>query len=128
MQSIENRCLEKEAFQTNSKPLVSFASDEKMLLLRSEMFPDRYSHITTTVLEYPEKKTEIKAEKEKKRRPRSRNNVRYMTQPVTLIEIKEIEEEQAQNFSNDIISTNIKSLPFERRNISGENNASKNGE
>jgi len=58
--------------------------------------------MTVTCLEYPEAKGDAsnegrkrelsKAESRAKRYSR-RNNIRYMTQPVTLIEIKETEED-----------------------------------
>ena len=79
--------------------------DQKFNLIKSEMYPDPYSHITVTCLEYPETKRDDKAitstEKQKElskaqsraKRYSRRNNIRYMTQPVTLIEIKETEED-----------------------------------
>lgn len=92
----------------------SLLLDHKFNLIKSEMYPDPYSHMTVTCLEYPEKKCDDKAvsstEKQKElskaqsraKRFSRRNNIRYMTQPVTLIEIKETEEDgfSAQNSSH----------------------------
>lgn len=71
--------------------------------LKIEMYPDRFSHIKTTRLEYPnqESKTNVpEARKKVNRRYKERNSARYMTQPVTLIEIKEIEEELNEQNQN----------------------------
>ena len=78
------------------------------------MYPDPYRHITTTILEYPESKTnkvidqdkEAKLKNEKAKRMSRRNNLRYMTQPVTLIEIKEIEEDTFASNSSTSANTN----------------------
>ncbi len=70
--------------------------------LRSEVYPDPYSHITVTCLEYPSagqlgrtSPAANSALQSRAKRFNRRNNVRYMTQPVTLIEIKETEEDTA---------------------------------
>ena len=85
-------------------------SSMRLNLLKVDMYPDPYRHITTTILEYPESKTnnnkraedkETKLKNEKAKRMNRRNNLRYMTQPVTLIEIKEIEEESVFNTNNN---------------------------
>lgn len=71
--------------------------------LKIEMYPDSFSHIKTTRLEYPgqDSKTNVpEAKKKVNRRYRDRNSARYMTQPVTLIEIKEIEEELNEQNQN----------------------------
>ncbi|CAF0723890.1 unnamed protein product [Brachionus calyciflorus] len=92
----------------------------RMNFLKIDMYPDRFSHIKTTRLEYPtpllssqETKANLvnsnttspnlsqnETKKKINRRYRDRNSARYMTQPVTLIEIKEIEEDL--NESNQI--------------------------
>jgi hypothetical protein len=81
----------------------------RLNLLKVDMYPDPYRHITTTILEYPESKAnnkrsedkEAKLKNEKAKRMNRRNNLRYMTQPVTLIEIKEIEEDAVFNTNNN---------------------------
>lgn len=80
--------------------------DHKFNLIKSEMYPDPYSHMTVTCLEYPEskdnkamnsnsteKQKELSKAQSRAKRFSRRNNIRYMTQPVTLIEIKEMEED-----------------------------------
>lgn len=86
----------------------------KMNFLKVDMYPDPYRHITTTILEYPESKTikptdqdkEARLKNEKAKRMSRRNNLRYMTQPVTLIEIKEIEEDAAALNTNTNVNNN----------------------
>ncbi len=70
--------------------------DAVKFTLRSEVFPDPHSHITVTCLEYPQRITTSNSTAQgRAKRFNRRNNVRYMTQPVTLIEIKESEEDTA---------------------------------
>lgn len=89
----------------------------RMNFLKVDMYPDPYRHITTTILEYPETKTklietkivddkETRLKNEKAKRMSRRNNLRYMTQPVTLIEIKEIEEDAVVAFTTQTNTLN----------------------
>lgn len=82
---------------------LDMTNKSRLNFLKIEMYPDRFSHIKTTRLEYPnqECKTNVpEAKKKINRRYRDRNSARYMTQPVTLIEIKEIEEEMNEQSQN----------------------------
>ena len=64
--------------------------------MKSEAYPDPYLHMTVKCLEYPESTIGAANKKDALNRANKRfnrrNNIRYMTQPVTLIEIKETEE------------------------------------
>ena len=87
-------------------------------ILKAEMYPDRFSHITLTRLEYPETADNLSDSNasddtnaasasfvnnncmnkgKATRKPKPRNKLRYMTQPITLIEIKESEEQELNN-------------------------------
>lgn len=71
------------------------------LNLRSDLYPDPYSHMTVTCLQYPEEKSQSDhAQNRFKKRNNRRTNLRYKTQPVTLIEIKETEEDNKKNTTN----------------------------
>jgi hypothetical protein len=80
------------------------------IILKTDMYPDPLAHITTTILEYPRRCedlddfTGLKKTKVDKKRSR-KNNLRYMTQPVTLLEIREADEE-IQQINNDCTKTN----------------------
>lgn len=99
-----------------NKNILNDSKHNKFNLINTEIYPDPYSHMTVTCLEYPEAETKKKStepcqQKEISRaklsaakRLNRRNNVRYMTQPVTLIEIKETEEDSATSFPNNIHS------------------------
>lgn len=104
-------------------------SSMRLNLLKVDMYPDPYRHITTTILEYPETKLnnnkraedkETKLKNEKAKRMNRRNNLRYMTQPVTLIEIKEIEEDSLFNTAAAVANQNINS----NTNVSNTNTTS----
>ena len=104
-----------------NKNVLNESKHNKFNLINTEIYPDPYSHMTVTCLEYPEAETKKKAieassspqQKEMqsraklsaaKKRLNRRNNVRYMTQPVTLIEIKETEEDSLTLFPSNIHS------------------------
>ncbi|RNA30873.1 hypothetical protein BpHYR1_001246 [Brachionus plicatilis] len=79
------------------------ANKSRLNFLKIETYPDRFSHIKTTRLEYPSQECRANVSETKKkinRRYRDRNSARYMTQPVTLIEIKEIEEDMNEQNQN----------------------------
>lgn len=81
----------------------------RFFLSKFEMFPDRFSHMKSTRLEYPEIRKQIEnslssvssattnnnasSNQLRQKRKLQRYSARYLTQPVTLIEIKESEED-----------------------------------
>ena len=90
------------------------------LNFKVEVYPDLYSHIKSTRLEYPSDIIDHKKDDDisiinkitnnnnnnnlnlnnlinNKKQRRLRNPSRYVTQPITLIEIKELEEENNQH-------------------------------
>ena len=108
-------------------------------ILKAEMYPDRFSHITLTRMEYPEPSVDASpsassllsssssssaadasssqfvnssnklasaaaAARPNTRKPKPRNKLRYMTQPITLIEIKESEEQEFNNENYNAMS------------------------
>ena len=90
------------------------------LNFKVEVYPDLYSHIKSTRLEYPSDIIDHKKDDDisiinkitnnnnlnlnnlinNKKQRRLRNPSRYVTQPITLIEIKELEEENNNQHSN----------------------------
>lgn len=76
------------------------------IILKTDMYPDPLAHITTTILEYPRQCEDMddfnrrKKTKEDKKKLR-KNNLRYMTQPVTLLEIREADEEIIQQLNDN---------------------------
>lgn len=87
----------------------------RFILSKFEMFPDRFSHMKSTRLEYPEIRNQIEnslssvsstststidnslSNQLRQKRKLQRYSARYLTQPVTLIEIKESEEDFLTN-------------------------------
>jgi hypothetical protein len=91
------------------KPLDMRKKQQILNVLKTEIYPDS-SFITVKVLEYPQrdKENELlnnsgttpninedtnKSKSYKNRKTRSRKSLRYMTQPITLLEIRETDED-----------------------------------
>jgi hypothetical protein len=93
----------------------SIEQPSRLILSKFEMFPDRFSHMKSTRLEYPEIRNQIEnslssasstttssinntsSNQLRQKRKLQRYSARYLTQPVTLIEIKESEEDFQTN-------------------------------
>ncbi len=94
------------------------------LNFKVEVYPDLYSHIKSTRLEYPKSQLATRnddissilgsskftnnnttshqsSNSSNKKQRRLRNPSRYVTQPITLIEIKELEEENHHNHTTN---------------------------
>lgn len=119
-------CFLHDKSEYQPKPIDIYKQQKILNVLKTEIYPDPYSHITTKILEYP--RLEIDKEnneaetntsnivnnnannnesgknKSKNRRIRSRKSLRYMTQPVTLLEIRETDEDSVSNSNNATVT------------------------
>ena len=95
---IENNIMTSEIYKNK---IASILGDKKDYLLKNEIFPNsldvQENSESMAKLDKKPIEKDTKNIDKNNRRLRSRNNLRYKTQPITLIEIKEIEEESYNN-------------------------------
>jgi hypothetical protein len=102
------------------KGIKGIEQPSRFFLPKFEMFPDRFSHMKSTRLEYPEIRNQLEnspdlsslsstttinntsSKQLRQKRKLQRYSARYLTQPVTLIEIKESEEDFQANEHNNM--------------------------
>ena len=110
--------MEKLSHLIDSKPIDLRKKQQILHVLKTEIYPETVV-IPVKICEFPqlkesEKENEISTVDEKEedkskcrnRRARSRRSLRYMTQPITLLEIREIDETDGLNTNENLLQNN----------------------